>query len=82
MTVRDVTMAPNNFRENDQAAETLRGLMDRLCAPDLTAAESQTLRPRLFQLLEAIDADKRRLGSGPSGGDRRITREPKRFLTV
>ncbi len=67
-------------REKKLVVETLQGLMDRLCAPDLTAAESQSLRPRLFQLLESIEADKRR--KGPASSDRKVTREPLRCVTV
>ena len=74
-------MRPDDPLKNEPVVETLRGLMERLCAPDLTVAESQALRPRLFTLLEAIEAEKRRKG-GPIGGERKITREPKRYLVV
>lgn len=35
--------------------QTLQGLVDRLSAPDLTASESDELRPRLFLLLASIN---------------------------
>jgi hypothetical protein len=37
--------------ERDGRAEELRGVMERLCAPDLTLAESVALRARLAELL-------------------------------
>lgn len=74
-------MRPEETLERMRVVETLQGLMDRLCAPDLTAAESQTLRPRLLQLLEAIEAEKRRK-AGPVAGDRKATREPLHRLAV
>ncbi|HEU5003819.1 MAG TPA: hypothetical protein VFW71_13745 [Actinomycetota bacterium] len=37
-------------------ALSLSQLMDRLCAPDLTLAEAQALRPRLGQLMAAAEA--------------------------
>jgi hypothetical protein len=43
--------------------EALRGLLERLCAPDLTLAEAKPLRTRLFDLLEQIDR-----GTKPAGG--------------
>lgn len=36
-------------------AKTLQALMERLAAPDLTAAEAQDLRPRLLSLLDSLD---------------------------
>jgi len=35
--------------------EALRGLLERLCAPDLTLAEAKPPRTRLFDLREQID---------------------------
>ena len=43
--------------------EALRGLLERLCAPDLTLAEAKPPRTRLFDLLEQIDR-----GTKPAGG--------------
>src|SRR5512135_2961939 len=40
--------------------EALRGLLERLCAPDLTLAEAKPLRNRLFDLLEQIDRTAKR----------------------
>jgi hypothetical protein len=37
--------------------EALRGLLGRLCAPDLTMAEAKPLRARLIDLLGQIDRD-------------------------
>jgi hypothetical protein len=36
-------------------AEALRTTLDELCAPDLTLARANTLRPEVARLLEAID---------------------------
>lgn len=36
--------------------ETLRGLMDRLCSPNLTLGEAKVLRNELLDLLERIDS--------------------------
>lgn len=35
-----------------ERVEALRGLMDRLCAPDLTLVEAKLLRGRLAELLD------------------------------
>lgn len=40
--------------------EDLRGILERLCAADLTLAEAKTLSERLSDLLEPVD---------PGGGD-------------
>lgn len=41
--------------DRSHLVESLSGLMERLSAPDLTAAEANDLRPRLFGLLQRID---------------------------
>jgi hypothetical protein len=41
--------------ERAERIAALRGLLDRLCAPDLTLAEAKPLRTRLFDLLERTD---------------------------
>ena len=46
----------NATLEKARIVQSLSGLMERLSAPDLTAAESEVLRPRLFRLLQAIEA--------------------------
>jgi hypothetical protein len=48
--------------ERAERIEALRGLLDRLCAPDLTLAEAKPLRTSLFDLLERTDR-----GMGPTG---------------
>ena len=57
----------NATLEKARIVQSLTGLMERLSAPDLTAAESEVLRPRLFGLLKAVeekglDAPSRRTG--------------------
>ena len=42
--------------ERNLLLHALRQLMDQLCSPDLTAAESKILRPQLEDLLLKIDA--------------------------
>jgi hypothetical protein len=42
-------------RDRAQMIENLQQLLDELGAPDLTIAEANVLRPRLFDLLEALD---------------------------
>jgi hypothetical protein len=39
-------------QERTDRIDALRGLMERLCAPDLTLAEAEVLRARLSDLLE------------------------------
>jgi len=43
------------YPDQSELVQTLQGLMDRLSSPDLTVAEANDLRPRLFGLLETID---------------------------
>jgi len=38
--------------ENAKRIEALRGLLDRLCAPDLTLSEAKAVRSGLSELLE------------------------------
>ena len=49
--------------ERAERIEALRGLLDGLCAPDLTLAEAKPLRTRLLDLLERTDR-----GTEPAGG--------------
>jgi hypothetical protein len=42
--------------EQSRLVSRLHELMDRLTSPELTAAESEDLRPRLYRLLEQIEA--------------------------
>jgi hypothetical protein len=51
--------------ERAERIEALRGLLDRLCAPDLTLAEAKPLRSRLFDLLERIDRGMEPVGATP-----------------
>ena len=59
--------------------ETLRGLLDRLCSPDLTLGEAKVLRNQLFDFLERInplfsEASKSdRHGNDPSAGNPKKT---------
>jgi hypothetical protein len=41
-----------------ERSEALRGLLERLCAPDLTPAEAKPPRTRLFDLLEPAGANR------------------------
>jgi hypothetical protein len=43
--------------ERAERIETLRGLLEPLCSPDLTLAEAKPLRARLSRLLERIDSN-------------------------
>jgi hypothetical protein len=45
----------NATLEKARIVQSLAGLMERLSAPDLTAAESDVLRPRLYGLLQVIE---------------------------
>jgi hypothetical protein len=47
--------------------QTLQGLVERLSAPDLTAAEANVLRPRLFRLLQALDDAEPGRDGAPAG---------------
>jgi hypothetical protein len=60
--------------------QALHGLMERLAAPDLTAAEAQVLRPRLLCLLEAID--QRPPGRTAPAADLRAARGPGACVVV
>lgn len=51
-------MFGQNPTHETRTIQTLHALMERLSDPNLTAAEAQALRPRLFQLLESIERDK------------------------
>ena len=62
-------------QERTDRIDALRGLIERLCAPDLTLAEATVLRARLPDLLEpdeeprhAISWPRRRPSSLPVGG--------------
>jgi hypothetical protein len=60
--------------------EILRGLLDRLCSPDLTLGEAKVLRNQLLDFLERInpllsEASKSdRHGNDPSAGNPKKTR--------
>jgi hypothetical protein len=43
-------------RDTNRLVEVLEGLMERLNAPDLTAAEAKLLRPKVFALLRSLEA--------------------------
>jgi hypothetical protein len=58
-----VVRAMGSSEERAERIEALRGLLDGLCAPDLTLAEAKPLRTRLFDLLERTDR-----GTEPAGG--------------
>jgi hypothetical protein len=53
----EAVRAMGSSEEWAERIEALRGLLDRLCAPDLTLAEAKPLRTRLFDLLERTDRD-------------------------
>lgn len=42
------------YLDQSDLVQTLQGLMDRLSSPDLTVAEANDLRPRLFGLLDTL----------------------------
>ena len=44
--------------EKNRLVEVLEDLTGRLSAPDLTAAESRDLRPRLLGLLESLERER------------------------
>jgi hypothetical protein len=48
-------MVMGNPREQTERIEALRGLVERLSAPDLTLAEGKVLRGRLSDLLKRDD---------------------------
>ncbi len=68
--------------ETTPIIETLQGILERLCAPDLTVAEAQDLHPRLIRLIETIEAQN--LGQAGEIGNRTATaaRESKHCLVV
>jgi hypothetical protein len=45
----------------------LQGLMDELCAPDLTLGQAKALRPRLLALLEAMNGRELGASEGSEG---------------
>ena len=55
--------------EKNRLVEVLEDLTGRLSAPDLTAAESRDLRPRLLGLLESLERER---GVGPRSSERAI----------
>jgi hypothetical protein len=60
--------------------QAIQGLVERLAAPDLTAAEARVLRPRLLSLLEAIEP--RPPGRATLAADRRVARGPGACVVV
>jgi hypothetical protein len=63
-------------RQQEQAErlEMLRGLIERLSAPDLTLAEAKVLRGRISDLLEREDQ--------PAGSSRTASSWPGRWITA
>jgi hypothetical protein len=57
-----------SHREQTERIEALRGLIERLSAPELTLAEAKDLRDRLSRLLERADrhGGKDRMAASPS----------------
>ncbi len=59
--------------------ETLRGLLDRLCSPDLTLGEAKVLRNQFLDFLERINplfseaSNSGRHGNDPSAGNPKKT---------
>ena len=54
--------------DRTQLAEDLRRMMDELCAPELTLARADVLRPRVHRLLEVIrETDDPARPVGPAG---------------
>ena len=51
----EAVRAMESLEERAERIAALRGLLGRLCAPDLTLAEAKPLRSRLFDLLERTD---------------------------
>jgi len=44
--------------------ETLQGMLDELCSPDLTLGRANVLRGRLVQLLETLNSSSDGAGDG------------------
>ena len=61
-------------QERTERMEILRGLIERLCAPDLTLAEAKVLRGRISDLLEWEDQ--------PTGSGQTASPWPGRWITV
>jgi hypothetical protein len=67
--------------DEERAAQikALRGLLDRLCSPDLILVEAKVLRNQLFDLLERINSlfsegsTPDRHGNDPSAGNPKKT---------
>lgn len=51
--------------DNPRTIESLRGMLDELCSPDLTLGRAKILRCRLAQLLETLDSSSERASDGP-----------------
>ena len=73
-------MFPNDAPTKSPIVQTLQGLVERLSAPDLTAAEARDLRPRLLGLLETLETENPRRNT--ASGDRKVARELSRCLVV
>ena len=52
---------PSACNDRTELVRSIECLVERLSHPDLTLAEANDLRPRLFHLLESVD--------GPSSSD-------------
>ena len=61
-------------QERTDRIDALRGLIERLCAPDLTLAEAKVLRSRISDLLEREDQ--------PTGSGQTASPWPGRWITV
>src|SRR4051812_6744412 len=64
--VTDTVRAMGDSEVRAERIEALRGLLGRLCAPDLTLAGAKQLRTRLIDLLEQIDQESAPLRDIPS----------------
>ena len=61
-------------QEQAERMEILRGLIERLSAPDLTLAEAKVLRVRISDLLEREDQ--------PTGSSQAASPWPGRWITA
>jgi hypothetical protein len=67
-------MVMGSPQEQAERMEILRGLIERLSAPDLTLAEAKVLRSRISDLLEREDQ--------PTGSGQTASPWPGRWITV
>jgi hypothetical protein len=57
-------------QDKTQRMESLRRIMDELCAPDLTIARANAIRPKLYDLLELGEGTPADVPANRLGGDR------------